>query len=277
MSIVAISQTLGSQGDDIGRELARELGCEFADQEIIVRAAERYGEDIGKLQRFTEERPALRERWGGLRERYRAYVEAVIWELAARDRVVLSGRGAAFLLRAVPHVLRVRITAPEALRIERVQARQGLAPAAAAQAVRQNDRERAARVRFLYQMDWEDPLVYDLVLNTEALAVPDGVRLLQAVLAAPRFRPTEEARRAVRDLGAAAGVRAALLADARTRGLWLEPPECRDGRLVLRGTADRTDRRQAAEEVARSVPGVRTVVNEIVVAADGTLGSTFPR
>lgn len=37
MSIVAISETLGSRGTEIGRELARALSWEFADREIIPR------------------------------------------------------------------------------------------------------------------------------------------------------------------------------------------------------------------------------------------------
>ena len=42
MSIVAICETLGSHGNEIGRELGRALGWEVADREIIAKAAEGY-------------------------------------------------------------------------------------------------------------------------------------------------------------------------------------------------------------------------------------------
>lgn len=273
MSIVAMSGTLGSSGDEIGRELARTLSCQFADQEIIVGAADRFGEDVRKLERFTEQKPALWERFTDTRERYRTYVEAVIWELAARDDVVLSGRGAAFVLRPVRHALRIRITAPEPLRVTRVRERQGLTLDAATQAVRQNDRERAARVKSLYRMDWADPLVYDLVLNTEGMAVSEGAHIVQQALRGERFQPTADARRDLQDLSVTAGARAALLADPRTRGVWLSPPPvCTNGRLTLTGVVDRAELRRVAEEIVAKLPGVTEVVNEIVMEASGTRG-----
>jgi hypothetical protein len=57
MSIVVVSQTLGSLGDEIGRELARTLSYQFADREIILEAAERFREDVPALQHATEEKP----------------------------------------------------------------------------------------------------------------------------------------------------------------------------------------------------------------------------
>ena len=44
MSIVAISETAGSLGNEIGRRLAERLGYRFADREIIAKASERFGE-----------------------------------------------------------------------------------------------------------------------------------------------------------------------------------------------------------------------------------------
>ena len=54
MSVVAMSATLGSWGNEIGRELGRVLGYEFADREIIAEAAGRFGEGVMDLHRVTE-------------------------------------------------------------------------------------------------------------------------------------------------------------------------------------------------------------------------------
>jgi len=91
MSIVAFSQTLGSLGDEIGRELARVLSWEFADREIIARAAQRFGEGVMELEHVTEEKPTLWERFTDTKRHYLTYVEAIIFEMAARDNVILSG------------------------------------------------------------------------------------------------------------------------------------------------------------------------------------------
>jgi cytidylate kinase len=169
MSIVAISQTMGSLGDEIAREVAHALSYEFADREIIAKAAERFGQGVMDLSHATEEKPTLWDRLSDSQRHYTAYVEAIILDMAARDNVVLSGRGAAIILGTVGHALRVRITAPRSARARRAEQQLGLLPEAADDLVRQNDGELAARVKFLYGADWDSVLLYDLVVNTERL------------------------------------------------------------------------------------------------------------
>ncbi len=56
MSIVAISETAGSLGIEIGRKLAESLGWEFADREIIAKASEQFGEDVMDLRQGARPR-----------------------------------------------------------------------------------------------------------------------------------------------------------------------------------------------------------------------------
>jgi cytidylate kinase len=264
MSIVAISQTLGSLGDEIGRELAKTLSWEFADREIIAQAAQRFGEGLMELEHVTEEKPSLWERFTDTKRRYLTYVEAIILEMAARDNVILSGRGATIFLRRVRHALRVRITAPERVRAYRVEHQHELTSEAALHRVRQNDRERASNVKFLYHVDWDDPLLYDLVLNTERMDVREGGRILRNALENERVRPTPESGAEVRDLSLVAQGKAALLAHPATRGLHLSLA-CRHGQLSVSGIVQGEAMRKAAEEILGEVPGVTGVQSEIVV------------
>jgi cytidylate kinase len=82
-----------------------------------------------------------------------------MFEMAARDNVVLAGRSSTIVLRQVPHVVRVRTSAPERTRAQRLENEMGLNHEAALAFVRHSDRERAARVKFLYQLDVDDPLL----------------------------------------------------------------------------------------------------------------------
>src|ERR1700682_858377 len=110
MSIVAISDTLGSRGDTMGRELARRLRWEFADRDAITKAAEQFGEAVGELHEVTETRPTLRDRFTDSKRRYLLYVEATVFRMAGTGAVVIVGHGAAIMLRDVRHALRVRIS-----------------------------------------------------------------------------------------------------------------------------------------------------------------------
>ena len=273
MSIVALSQTLGSLGDEIGRALAASLSYEFADREIILRAAEQFGEGVTALEHLTEGKPTLWERFSENKRRYLAYVEAVIWDFAARDNVVLVGRGATFVLRQVRHALRVRITAPEYLRVRYLENQRGLTPDTG-ELIRQSDRERASRVRFLYHASWDDPLHYDLVLNAERLDVPAAVRILQTSLQVERLTPTPTSLAEVTDLSLTARANAALLANPITRELQLFF-SCKSGDLSISGRVVREEQRRVAEEVCTTLSGVSRVLNEIVVVRAASSAAPF--
>ena len=273
MSIVAISDTLGSRGDTMGRELARRLKWEFADRDVITKAAEQFGEAVGELHEVTETRPTLWERFTDSKRRYLLYVEATVFEMAARDRVVIVGHGATIMLRDVRHALRVRVTAPERDRVERVRQEHGFTEAAALDAVRDSDGERAARMRYLYHVDMDDAFLYDLTLNSERVDIDEGVRLMAEALTLQRVQSTDISHTEASDRASAALARARLAADPRTRSQRLTV-EVRDRRLTLRGFADSEAHKQVALKTMRSVPAVADVVDETVIPS---VIDTFPR
>lgn len=273
--IIAISETLGSLGSEIGRHLAQELSWEFADREILAKASTRYGEGVLDLAHVTESKPNLWERFTDTTRRYQRYVEATIFEMAARDNVVLSGRASTILLRPIRHAVRVRVNAPEVVRAERVEQQQGMVHEAALDLVAQTDLERAARVKFVYGADWNDTLFYDLVLNTERLTVDAGARLIRVLMAEPRFQPTPESRRDLRDLSLAAQAKAALLAHSITRALTITVA-CRDGYLSVSGTVHDAEHAGIAHNLVSAVPDAAGVRNELVTVNELVTGRLDP-
>src|SRR3972149_1207437 len=94
---------------------------------------------------------------------------------AELDDAGLMRGGGQWLLRGVPHALRVRIVAPFEQRvrhwIKRTAEVSGETPnqRAAADFVRRDDAEKAGRMRYLYEGDVAGPSLYELILNTEKL------------------------------------------------------------------------------------------------------------
>jgi cytidylate kinase len=263
MSIVAISETAGSLGNEIGRRLAERLGYRFADREIIAKASERFGENVTDLRHAAEEKPTLWERLTDTQQRYKLFVEAIILEMAGGDNVVLAGLASAIVLRPVTHVLRVRANAPERIRADRVEQQQGLTREAALDHVRQTDHERAARVKFLYNVSVDDPFLYDVVVNTERLTADDGARLLQEAVQLPRFQTSADSQRQIIDLGIVAGAKAAFRASPM-----IDPREvfvsANGGYVSLSGAVDGEEGRQLAQEMVEKIPGVTGVLIEII-------------
>jgi cytidylate kinase len=266
MSIVAISETVGSWGTEIGRALASGQGWEFADREIITKAAEVFGEGPVELKHAIEEKPTLWDRLRQSQQRYATYVEATVLEMAARDNVVLVGRASTVILRDVPHALRVRVIASEYVRAQRIERQQGLTADAALDFVRHADHDLAARVRFLYHLDWDAPLLYDVVLNTERLSVSRAVAMLREMLAEERLASSDHSRQALRDRSLAASARAALLANPTTRHSSIKVI-ARHGTVELTGLVMSENERQGAEAAVGRIAGVGSVQNGLVVQA----------
>jgi cytidylate kinase len=264
MSIVAISETAGSLGNEIGRRLAESLGWEFADREIIAKTAERFRADVAEVRHSAEEKPSLWERFTDSHRRVKTFVEASVLDMATGGNIVLAGLASTLALREVRHVLRVRTNAPERYRASRIEQAQGLTPEAALDVVRQTDRERAARVKFLYHVDVDDPLLYDLVLNTERMTAEEGARHLREMLREDRLQSTEASRARLVDLNVVVQSRALFMADPTLSGRQLFVSST-GGAVSLSGSVLMPEESRRAEGLVAGLAGVRTVVNDIIV------------
>jgi cytidylate kinase len=152
-------------------------------REVINEAARRAGapeaalamiDDLGLLD--VNLRPEAR--WA-----YEVAVREVMDDLVAEEDVVIVGRAGQVILADRPDVLHVRVIAPLPLRVERIASTHRVPTAAARARVEQSDRTRRDYLRTCYDVDWDDPRLYDLVLNTEQLTVEGGADLVCETLA----------------------------------------------------------------------------------------------
>lgn len=106
-----------------------------------------------------------------------------ILHLAELGRVILLGRGANIITRKLPNVFHVRLVAPLEQRVAHVAEVQRLSRRAAEQVVAKEDRGRARYLRRYFGANVEDPLLYDLTINTERVTFEQAARLIgEAVL-----------------------------------------------------------------------------------------------
>ena len=90
----------------------------------------------------------------------------------------LRGWGATCLLRPVPHVVCVRVTCSFAKRVAWLQEHLGNDDVGFAEdEIRRSDRAHAARMHAQFGVTWGDPLLYDLVLNTDRVSVESETRV----------------------------------------------------------------------------------------------------
>jgi cytidylate kinase len=265
MAIIVISHQMGTGGPEIGMALAKRLSYRYIDQELISDASRRYGLAEDRLSHLDESKPSLFERFDAETRRYITVIQTALLEFAEADNIVLMGRGGQWLLRGIPHVLRVRVTAPFELRvrswIRRTAELTGETPnqRAATDFVRRDDNDRAGRMKYLYEVDLADALLYDIVLNTEKLAYEAAVDVIERLARRPEVATTDAGREVVASRALASRVQVALATNPETRKQRIMV-EAHGGVVTLEGTAALDQ----AVEVARSVPGVRLVKTQQV-------------
>jgi cytidylate kinase len=260
MAIVVISHQMGAGGPEIGMGVAQRLGYRYVDQELLQDASRRYGLAEEKLSHLSESKPTFFERFDAETRHHLTVLQMVQLEFAENDNAVLMRGGGQWLLRGVGHVLRVRLIAPFEHRVKnwvrRVAAMTGETPSqrAATEFVRRDDLEKAGRMRYLYEVDIQDPMLYELVINTERLPYEAIVATLEGLVRRPEMATTDAARALVRARALASRVQVALATNPETR-------RYRFGVEVERGvvTLEGTTALDRAVEVARAVPGVAEV------------------
>src|SRR5438046_2209821 len=88
---------------------------------------------------------------------------------------------------------------------------------AAADFVRRDDTEKAGRMRYLYEVDINDPMLYELIINTERVSHDAAVEMINTVVRRPELVTTDASRRLVASRALASRVQVALATNPETR------------------------------------------------------------
>lgn len=265
MAIITISHQLGSGGGEVAQAVAGQLGYQLVGAEMLAEAAQRHGLVEERLTRLGEAKPPLLARLAAETQTYIAVMQSAVYEAARRDNVVLLGRGGQWLLRDIPHVLRVRVTAPFEVRVRRlaesVASQTGRPPGtpaaqgAVTDLVRRDDADKTGRMRYLYERDIDDPELYDLVVSTEKSDVEGVAEVIARLARRAPLATTKAGEQRIADRALAARVLVTLLSDEASRSFRHERVDAEAGVVrVVTGAPQ-----EVVEAVARKVDGVREV------------------
>jgi cytidylate kinase len=188
--ILTVSRQRGSRGSLLAARLAERLGFTLLHRDVIDRICESSGHARrivelldgharSRLQLWVES--LLRGRTVDESDYVKALV-AVIGSIAELGGVVVVGRGANFIL-GPERGFHVRVVAPREERVRTLVERERRSPREAALEVDRMDRDRTEWVRRALGRSIDDPLGYDLVLNTHEVPLDEAAALItQAAL-----------------------------------------------------------------------------------------------
>jgi cytidylate kinase len=258
MAVITISRGSFSGGKMLAECLAHELGYRCIDRDVIVEKAAAAGASQESLREALAKPPTFWDRFTHTRYRYLTIIQAALCEEVSGGSAVYHGNAGHLLLHGVSHVLRARIVAPISFRTATVQERLKLPYDGAVAYIERMDRDRERWTQYLYNVDWRDPSLYDIVLNLEALNIRQACLVIATTVRQDCFAETEESRAAMRDLMVASRVRAALAVDEATQAFELQVTAS-DGAVSVIGKLPRDANVRAIEEVALRVAGVSSV------------------
>ncbi|MBI5721572.1 MAG: cytidylate kinase-like family protein [Burkholderiales bacterium] len=271
MAVVALTQGMGSLAQDVAEQLADELNLATLQHEVADRVAEKMHVPRSLISRLRAGKAGPIERLTADRASIAVYTAEEVLETAARGNVVLRGWGATLLLRAVPHVPCVRIMRPFEKRVDWLMAQLETDDRELAEnEIRRSDHSNATRMHEQFGVDWGDPALFDMVLNTDRLSVETCVQQVKALLARPEFAETEASRALLQGMALSARVRSALRSDEATTQVDVTI-EAVQGCVKLRGIVMTADECEAAGRVAAAVAGVASVDNQLRVMAKSRL------
>lgn len=267
MPVIALTQGMGSLAQDIAERLADELGLATLQHEVAERVASKMHVSKSLISRLRAGKAGAIERLRADNESIAVYTAEEVLETAARGNVVVRGWGGTCLLRPVPHVPCIRILRPFDKRVQWLMEQLDTDDLELAEAeIRRSDHANATRMHEQFGVNWGDPILFDLVLNTDRLSVETCVQQVKALLARPEFAETEASRALLQDMALSAHVRAALRDHAQTHGVDVTI-ECKAGLVALRGIVLNAQEREATENVVSGVAGVKGVDNQLRMMA----------
>jgi cytidylate kinase len=217
MHFVCVSRGTFSGGKQLAERLANKLGVPCLGREQVTDAATRAGIPVGKIEMAVMRPRPLTEQLAVERDRYKAFATAALAERALATGVVYHGRTGHLAAPSVAYVLRVRAIMDAENRISLTMRRMGVDRDKARRYNEQVDEDRRRWGRMLYNIDWNDPAHYDVVVSLDHLSADNAAAGLVGVAQLPEFQPTPAARRVLEDLLLASRCRLAIGDDPRTR------------------------------------------------------------
>ena len=272
MPIITISRGTLSGGETLANLLSQKTGYPVVGLEVIKDAATRYGISESAISKELNQGPRVLERLMGEKRRiYVIAVQSALAERALKGSFIYHGLAGHFLLHGVPNVLKVRLVAPLSFRARSVMEKKRMTEEEALKYILKVDEKRKQWSKFLYDVDWTDPMLYDMVIILDQITLDTACAMIKGTLDQPEFKDSPEKEKAVQDFALSSRVKAQLAFDERTRGVDIAV-EAKEGAVFVRGQVFTTSTlfamgmeslKARIHEIAKGIPGVKELTIDI--------------
>lgn len=216
MAVITISREYGSRGEEIAQQVANQLGYNYFDKEILTDVAREVDTTEDKISEHDEKdehgfRAFLKNLFApnnpGLAHypyypgitvdvsdefvNQRLELDAnqvtesfrhVVENLWGRGNVVIVGRGSQKILAAKPDTFHLSFIGRIGVRAETVMAEEQVTYEEALEKIQTIDEQRSHYLKHYYDVYWENPRLYHMIINTSLMSVEQAVKVIVAMV-----------------------------------------------------------------------------------------------
>ena len=264
MSIITISRGTFSGGEALAKRVAERVGYQCLSREMnLEAAAKEYRVPAEQLTAEMEKRPSFWHRMVDERTAHLTFVRATLCEQARAGALVYHGLVGHLLLPGISHVISVRVIADMEARIQTAIQQQNIGHKEARARIEKVDKERRQWTQLLFDVEWDDPHLYDVVLNLSRMSPETACETVAHLTERAEFKPTPISLKEMEDLALQSRVSAVLARDPRTQEAALSVTAA-DGVVTITGTTRSMKVEEAIPVVVRRVDGVKEVQSRVV-------------
>ncbi len=198
-AFITISRTFGAGGIDTANELGNILNWQVYDRELVQYIAETTNVRSRIVESLDEKRQNDMSNWMQTildrealgNDKYFQHLIAVLVAIAEHGQAIIFGRGANFVLHN-DFSMRVFITAPLECRIDKIALTKKLSLKEAKKLVMRVDKERMDYIKRFFRKDPNDPLNYDMVINSSETTPYKTAKTIIAALDEKLEKPISE-------------------------------------------------------------------------------------
>ena len=266
MSFITLARELGSISEADVVRLSELLGMDCIGKEFVEKRFEEIGMPTDSLREYDEKKPGFFARlFRGEPDHYLDTLRNILYFEVQKDNKLIVGRGANFLFAGIPNCLRVKLVASKEIRLKNIMEWEGCTMPVAQAMMDKSDRDRAGFCLFHYNEDWYAANSYDVVVKTDTLTLETLAPFLLCAMKSIMTRERDEQGQKLLDDKMLVNRIVFRLREQECLPLRFLVVESNNGKVILNGLAMSEIVSQRAAEVAASVDGVVSVLNQLKI------------
>jgi cytidylate kinase len=244
MHIITISRGSLSAAENLAEHLSKELNTPVISREQIIVEAEKYGiKETGLVDfSFVDRAPGVWDKSSFRVKHYLLCFLTAFLDIAVQGSLIYVGHLANILLGGVPFSFRIRVVQPVEHRVKILMEESQIDREQALNHITLIDERRKKWSEFLYGINLEEPLLYDLVINLEKMDFNTAVKIVTSSVSQPEFQSTSESLQILKNFHLATKAKLYLYFSPLTRGSELEvEADSVTGSVIVKGICPYVD------------------------------------